>query len=335
MFKSLFLNVWVLCACTTAAYAADWRVLLSEPPNLLMRLPHTENLLEDGVLNLNAGEQLVFSSADDGVLGLVIGPALLERSAAGGLLIVRQGSVALASQTAPDAQAFEVAIEDAARQEVLRGTLVSGTTYIRVAPDGLALAIESAEAWQPTVAPAEPLPAGRVLRYQDGAWQPTNEPAQSLAQSANLDLAAATARFGAQSARRDQLAVQQRLVVNLLAIDRTARARVVAEQIRLPTELRVVTIGASTTAVVAISATGSQAGLVPGQQTNFTNLTFPGVGSPASLAIGSQTSIEVLRVAAADRANFTGGQGLGTGGLFLLGVIPIGAGPGGLIGGRP
>jgi hypothetical protein len=320
-------------AAATCCVADEWRVLLAEPPALSSRLPGGASPA-DGRFSLAANERIAFHIVSDDVLMIVVGPAELERADDGTVVRVHRGSIATASTTPGSLVSFKVAIAGAGG-DLLVAPVPSGTLYVNVTPESPRFGASADEAVVAEVPDAEEFVSGRLYRWNGTTWQPIDEPLSSL-KAPRLDFVEVNAHLGVDAARDAQIDVQQRLVLNLLDVDITAQAVVVRNNVVVPTELRVVTIGSTNTFVTPTGSNQQQSGLTPGQQGGFATLTFPGIGSPASLSIGAADRVEALRRLAEGRAFATGGQGLGTGGLLRLGIIPTAPSPGILIGGvRP
>lgn len=309
----------VCCAAlSSAVQGAEWRLLAADPDSVVMQLSDViDGRIQEGAIQLQAGQAagLFTAGADGEALLYLSGPAEVEFADAGALVVLRSGTITLFASR-PGSLRFRLASGDA---DVVSGTLPRGTVYVRGAADRLELAIESDDAAAlSALRSARPLAPGRTFVWSEGQLADAGEFQLGEDQPSARRL---LQRVGINSAREQRLVVQRDLVLNLLAIDTTAKPESLERDLAIG-ELRVVNSTANQLVIANISNATGQTGILAGAAVG--NLRLPGANSPAGLA----TSAEARN----QRPPSSDGRGLGTNGFGILGINFFGAGAGGVVG---
>lgn len=323
--RSIALVAFALLVAADAARAADWRVLGTRPASLAAGLAALADN-DEGEISLAANEVafLTAGGADAAdVLLYVVGPARVELVDRGEGVLVHAGRVAFFAPT-PDAEpTVALVLPGEGGEAGLRAVIPHGRLIVERAEDGVtALGYESADPW-----PADadkPFPPNTWLTWTPAGVAPTEA---SFAERAGAySLGRVATEVGIESARRQRLALQQQLVINLARVEPTLQEEFVTKLAAPTRELRIVTPSAAPTLSQPLPPSNTAAGLSSASEF-LGSVRFPGTLSPAQIAAGRAGRDTDVTAVGTNR-----GQGLGTGGLSILGVRFFGGGIGGGLG---
>ncbi|QOJ15632.1 MAG: hypothetical protein HRU75_13715 [Planctomycetia bacterium] len=306
------------------ALAGEWRLMSAEPAALEEILAHPQagpmpgGRIEEGRFSLAAGQRVALFTDGPDAQGLLLvgGPAEIEFAEFGEEVVIRSGAVTLASGVPTDRQRVRFRVIAPGDVPAVGGPLVRGTMQIAAGPTSLEFGYQPLDGGVPqslqgvgSVAPA------RRLVWAEGRFVERGGLADSFV--INDD---AFNSIGIGAARSQRLIVQRDLVLNLLAVDTSAKS-VVIERALAVGELRVVNVASNAQVGTGLSSTASQGGVAAGAAIG--NLRLPGAESPAGIASAAEGRNQ--------RPPSSDGRGLGTNGFALLGINFVG-GAGGVVG---
>lgn len=306
-------------SAVTAAAATDWHLLaatLTSTPRSALEALEAGGA---GTLQLAPSESATFYAGGNEVAAALYlaapaeapGPARVTLSEGGDLVVIESGRAVFYSRVPLGEQLIEVALARPGQAGGFRAPLPPGRLVIDATGAETYFGFEpaagmAAEPWPPDV--ARPFPPNAWLRLLPNGT--VNVASPSLPSAIALDLAYIAQEIGLAAARQQRLLLQQDLVLKLARYEPSLQKAYV-QVIAPPYEVRVVQTTAQTMVNVPVSQAPSAAGVAVAS--SYGSVRNPGSISPAAIAAGP-----VSRGLAP--ASTFGGQGLGTGGLGVLGV---------------
>lgn len=323
MVRRRYILAFVSAALSGTAQAGEpWQLLSTEPDGIADQLPvDARGQLSDGDVHLSDKQfiALINGDAKSRSVAFISGPADISFDSSTNAVSVQAGRISFVTTgTAVDpARQFRLVASNVETPAaplpvgVLSITATNEVAEIAFAPSGNAARPDSLRDAAPR----------RRLQWSSGKWTDAGE--LSADGQAALDARQLSTRAGIGAARRERNRTQRELVLNLLAVDTSAKVETIEKALQ-SSELRIVN-ATTNTQVASVTSSQSQPGVAATQF--FGSLQFPGANSPANLA-------SALEGFTADRRGVrsSSGRGFGTGGLGLLstqllnGAVPIGPG---------